>query len=757
MNEDSKGANRFYTVNYDLDNCDQEPIHIIRMVQAYAVLIGVDLDTLSIIHTSENSQSVLGIPHQELLGHPIADFLHPEVMEQLQSGLEASDFLPINPIIITSFGGKLLAKTFHLIAHIQQNTLLMEFEQRDPKVSSSRFLQKSDQTVQKIQAARDLSKLFQETAREIKKLTAYDRVMIYQFDEQYNGNVIAEAKEDHLSPFYQLRYPASDIPKQARALFLRNQVRIIVDSYAEPAQIVPPVHPKTGQPVDQTDSVARGVSPIHIEYLRNMGVRASMSVAIVKEEKLWGLIACHHYQPKLVDYRLRNMIRFLSRILSGHLALQEAHDFREQSLQASIVRSHLLEQMSRKWSVLEGLLQNKFTLLDLNQASGAALLLDGRLHTIGQCPSETKIVELINWLTKNGESSVFETHELSKHWPEGTSIKNEASGVLSVQIAHTPPEYILWFRPEVVQTVRWGGNPEKAISFSESQMRLSPRKSFETWKQQVLNTSHPWTQNDINAAIALRNDIKEIIIEKYQEIRMQNKSLLEAYKDLESFSYSVSHDLRMPLRTIEGFAQILEEDYKNQLDEYGQQVIQTISSSVGKMNSFINDLLSLSKLSSNKLIINRLNLSQEVQQVWESFPEADRKHFQFKIEESLPPLDAEITSLRQLLSNLLSNALKYSRHQDEPRIEVGAWSDEKSTVFYIKDNGIGFEQKHEKRIFDVFSRLVTDNEYEGTGVGLAIVQKVVRKHQGQVWVESEQGKGSTFYCRFPFHEQMSIQ
>ena len=757
MDKDSKGANRFYTVNYDLDNCDQEPIHIIRMVQAYAVLIGVDLDTLSIIHTSENSKSVLGIPYEELLGHNITDFLHPEVMEQLQSGLEAADFLTINPIVITSFGGKLLANTYHLIAHIQQSTLLMEFEQRDPKVSSSRFLQKSDLTVQKIQAARDLSKLFQETAREIKKLTAYDRVMIYQFDEQYNGNVIAETKEDHLFSFYQLRFPASDIPKQARALFLRNQVRIIVDSYAEPAQIVPPVHPKTGQPVDQTDSVARGVSPIHIEYLRNMGVRASMSVAIVKEEKLWGLIACHHYQPKLVDYRLRNMIRFLSRILSGHLALQEAHDFREQSLQTSIVRSHLLEQMSRKWSVLDGLLQNKFTLLDLNQASGAALLLDGRLHTIGKCPSETKIVELINWLTKNGKSSVFETHELSTHWPEGISIKNEASGVLSVQIAHTPPEYILWFRPEVVQTVKWGGNPEKAINLSESQMRLSPRKSFEAWKQQVLNTSHPWTQNDINAAIALRNDIKEIIIEKYQEIRKQNKNLLEAYKDLESFSYSVSHDLRMPLRTIEGFAQILEEDYKNQLDEYGRQVIQTISSSVGKMNSFINDLLSLSRLSSNSLIINRLHLSHEIQQVWEGFPEADRKHFQFKIKEPLPPVDAEITSLRQLLTNLLSNALKYSRKQDEPRIEVGAWSDEKGTVLYIKDNGIGFEQKHEKRIFDVFSRLVTDNEYEGTGVGLAIVRKVVKKHQGEVWVESEKGKGSTFYCRFPFQKQMSTQ
>ncbi|WP_170110418.1 ATP-binding protein [Flavilitoribacter nigricans] len=752
MNNASNGANRFYTVNYDLNNCDQEPIHIIRVVQSYACLLGVDVQSFSIIHVSDNSQQILGLPHEEVLSQNLADLLHPEIMEQIRSGLQENDFLSINPIIIKSFGGHILDTTYHLIAHLQDQTMILEFEQRDPLVSSSRFLQRSDRAVQKIQSARDVNNLFHETASEIKVLTGYDRVMIYQFDEEYNGIVIAEAKEDHLSPYYQLRYPASDIPRQARALFLRNQVRIIVDAQSEPAQIIPAVHPETGTPLDQTDSVARGVSPIHIEYLNNMGVRASMSVAIVKENKLWGLIACHHYQPKLVDYRVRNMIKFLSRIISGHLALQEAHDFREQGLQTNIVRSHLLEQMSRNWSVLEGLMQNKFTLLDLNQASGAALLLDGRLHTIGECPSEEKIMELIDWLENNTDSSVFETNELSAHWPAGLEIKDVASGLLSLQIAHTPPEYILWFRPEIIQTVNWGGNPEKAVTFSGEQMRLSPRKSFDIWKEQVQNTAKPWDRNDINSAIALRNDIKEIIIEKYQEIRKLNQNLLEAYKDLESFSYSVSHDLRMPLRTIEGFSQILEEDYKDKLDDYGQQVIQTISSSIGKMNGFINDLLALSKISLNDLIINKLNPASQIEQVWNSFPEAERQRVQFQLKDPMPPVYAEVTSLRQLLSNLLSNAIKYSRHQEIPMIEVGADSDGKSTVIYVRDNGIGMDPKHHQRIFDVFSRLVSDKDYEGTGVGLAIVKKVVDKHRGEVWVESEKGGGSTFYCRFPIHE-----
>lgn len=756
MNKDINGANRFYTIDYDLDNCDKEPIHIIRVVQSYACLIGVDLGSFSIIHASDNAQQVLGTDHTTLLSRKLDDCLHPEIMEQIQSGLKETDFDSINPIIIKSFAGKVLDKAFHLIAHLQGQTMILEIEARDQQVSSSRFLQKSDRTVQKIQAARDVNNLFHETAREIKALTGYDRVMIYKFDEDYNGIVIAEAKEDHLSPFYQLRYPASDIPKQARALFLRNQVRIIVDTQSEPAQIIPAVHPKTGEPLDQSDCVARGVSPIHIEYLTNMGVRASMSVAIVKENELWGLIACHHYQPKLVDFRLRNMIKFLSRILSGHLALQEAHDFREQGLQTSIIRSHLLEQMSRNWSVLEGLTQNKYTLLDLNQSSGAALLLDGRLHTIGECPPGEKIMELVDWLEKNVESSVFTTNELSRHWPGGKEIIAEASGLLSLQIAHTPPEYILWFRPEVIRTVNWAGNPEKSVHFSEEKVRLSPRKSFETWKQQVSNTANPWSRNDINAAIALRNDIKEIIIEKYREIKQLNQDLIDAYKDLESFSYSVSHDLRMPLRTIEGFSQILEEDYKDKLDDYGQQVIQTISSSIGKMNSFINDLLALSKISLNDLIINKLNLEKQFREQWSNFPKADRKRIQFTIQDSMPPIYAEVTSLRQLLTNLLSNAIKYSRHRESPQIEVGAYSEGNSTVFYVKDNGIGIDRKHNKRIFDVFSRLVSDKDYEGTGVGLAIVRKVVDKHHGDIWLESEVGKGSTFYCRFPNQEMKEI-
>lgn len=749
MEKDHSGPTLYYEVQYDLSNCDKEPIHIIRVVQDHACLIGADPQTFQTLHVSDNSEQMLGVAYQQLLAGKLTDFLGDTEMEQISIGLRSDDFLDINPIILTEFAGKRLPQAMNLVVHLQQQTLILELEQRDAEVSSSRFLQRSDRAVQRIQSSPSLSELFLRSVEEIKALTGYDRVMLYQFDQDHNGTVIAEAKEDHLEPFYMLRYPATDIPQQARALFLKNQVRIIVDTESTPSWIWPSLDPRNQQPLDLTDSVARGVSPLHIEYLTNMGVRGTMSVSVVVDDQLWGLIACHHYQPKLIDFRLRNMIKFLGRIISGHLGLQEAYDFREQTLKANLIRSHLFEQMTQDWDILEGLLQKKHTLLDLNSASGAALLLDGKVHTIGKCPPVKTILELATWLTEEVGESVFQTNCLSKHWPPAMAIKDEASGLLAIQIAYHPAEYIMWFRPEVIQTVHWAGNPEKAVAYQDGQVRLSPRQSFEQWKQLVENTATPWAKHDVTVAIALRNDIKEIIIQKYQEIRQLNKDLLEAYEDLESFSYSVSHDLRAPLRTIEGFSQILQEDYEDKFDEYGKHVLQNISSSVGKMNAFINDLLSLSKLSRTELIINDLDLEYAIREQWESYPEEVRQKYEFRLKGPLPRVQAEITSLQQLLQNLISNAIKYSRHHTEPRIEVGGYSTSKTAVFYVKDNGIGFDPKYVGRIFEMFSRLVNESEYEGTGVGLAIVKKVMDKHNGRIWAESAPGKGAVFYCEFP--------
>lgn len=739
----------YYNVQYDLDSCDKEPIHLIRIIQSHASLLGVRLDTLEIIHASKNTGELLLADYQELLGQTLGQVLHNEAMDLLRLGLSQEEISNINPIRIDEFRGKLLPNKLNLIVHIQDQTLILEFEPYREQISADQFLQMSDRAVQAIQSARNPQELFDITVRKIKDLTAYDRVMLYRFDDDQHGVVEAEAKEDYLESFHQLHYPASDIPRQARALFVRNQIRIIADVQSTPVFIHPSMHPDTGKPLDLTDSVARGVSPIHIEYLKNMGVGASLSVAIVIEGKLWGLISSHHYSPKFIDFRLRNLIRFLGKVVSGHLALQEAHDYRHQVLQSNLTRSRLTEQMSENWNILNGLLHQSTTLMDLNGAGGAALKLDGELHTIGQVPPRDNIQELIDWLNEKEEVSIFATEHLAAHWDPALSITDTAAGLLAVRIAQTPPEYILWFKPETIKIVNWGGDPNKAITRKAGQSRLSPRHSFDKWREEVRHKSVPWHQHDLDVAVALRNDIRDVIIRKYKEIRRLNDDLKEAYNQLETFSYSVSHDLRAPLRTIEGFSQILQEDYSDKLGEQGKQVLNTIASSVGKMNSFINDLLSLSKLGRKAMIINELDLAREATSVWNYILQNADQPAELVIVEPLPPVYADQTFFQQLLSNLFSNAVKYARRGEPARVEIGGQRLADRTSFYIKDNGIGFDMRHADRIFDPFQRLVPESEYEGTGVGLAIVRKVINVHDADIRVESQPGVGTTFFCTFP--------
>lgn len=737
-----------YSTTYDLSKCDKEPIHIIRLIQAHAALLLTTIDTYQILHASGNTQQVLGTAPLELLGKNLTDFLESSLLEEISTGLAKEYMEDFNPLQVSFFGEFKLEHHQNLIIHRTEQGLLLEFEARHQSTSQYSFLGKVDRSIQKIQQLRNVDQLFDQVAKEIKSLTAYDRVMIYRFDEQKNGEVIAEAKEEWLEAFLNLRYPAADIPSQARALYLRNQIRIIYDTLATPAPIEPALHPQTGEPLDLSLSVARGVSPIHLEYLSNMGVRATMSVAIIVEGQLWGLIACHHHEPKLIDYRLRRLIQFMGKIISGHLALHATNEFRRLNIMTNKVRSQLFEQMGKEWDIVGGLTQNNPSFLDLVQATGGGILLDKQLHLLGDTPSVREIEALIDWLKANHTSAVFSTQQLMNHFPPAKDYAKIAAGLLSIRI--TASEFVLWFRPEIRQTVNWGGEPNKTFLETKDGPRLSPRKSFEKWQQIVEFTSAPWLNHQIEAAIALRNNIKDFIIQKYEEVKQLNEDLLKAYQNMESFNFTVSHDLRAPLRGIKGFAEILKEDYFDQLDDYGKSVIESIVGSVGKMNAFINDILEFSRFDKTKLLISGLDLPGQIAESWKVIGHAypDQKEVTLNLQNLPATIYADHRLFRYLLDNLLSNAVKYTRGRPSRTIEVGGKQTADSTQFYIKDNGIGFDMRYADRIFAVFHRLVAEDQYEGNGVGLAIAKKIVKRHQGHIWVESQTGIGTTFYCEF---------
>ena len=306
----------------------------------------------------------------------------------------------------------------------------------------------------------------------------------------------------------------------------------------------------------------------------------------------------------------------------------------------------------------------------------------------------------------------------------------------------------MWFRPEQIDTKIWGGDISKINLDKEENSILTPRKSFEKWSEIVKNTAKDWSSHEISAASALVNDIKNIIVTRFGEIVQLNNQLQNLNAELESFSYSVSHDLRGPLRGIDGFANILKEDYYNLLDDFGKESLETIISSADKMNSLMDDILSYSGLSKADKIDNDINLNDIILEVCKDNDFANNyPNTTLKVNDSLPKLNGDKVMIYQLITNLLTNAFKYSSKVKSPIVKVDFYNDGEKDIYYIEDNGIGFKKEYAKKIFGVFTRLV-NKDFVGTGVGLAIAQRIVYRHNGDIWAESVFGESSKFHFYF---------
>ncbi len=739
-----------YNTAYDLDNCDKEPIHIIQTVQRFACILAISGDDEGRVEqVSTNVNDFLAVGHEEILGKSLFNFIPADAANRIKQGIKSTYFLELNPIVLPAENQQLKERL--LSVHEMEGQFCVEIEYRLEHKNELYFLSMMDQAIQRIQGSSIDNNLLQKTAEEVKNITRYDRVMVYQFDENYNGHVVAEAKEEQLEPFLGLHYPATDIPKQARDLFLKNRVRILTDVNDDLAFIYPTLHPEKKIPLNVAKSAVRGVSPIHLEYLRNMGVGATLNVAIVENGKLWGLIACHHRQKKVLDYRIRSLIKFMGTIISGHLSLQRATDFRKNILQNNIIHAQLFEHMNKHQDIVLGLTEGEYSLLDYIPADGAVIIFENKIVSVGLTPTEQQIHRLEEWLNKDDLSaSLFSTNCLIKENPDFADFAKDFSGVLSVNLSGNASEYIIWFRQAQEKEVTWGGNPKEAKIRSAETGRITPRKSFAKWKEVVTNQSLPWTEQNKDSALKLKNDIKDILLKRFSQLKKLHNDLSRSYLELESFSYTVSHDLRSPLRGIEGFAQILIEDYADKLDEYGVEVINTIVSSVDKMNHFINDILKLSKLAKLEMAQEEIDVRPMLEDIAKNYSAASRKIQPVKIIiEDCPTIKGDPTTIKQLFANLISNAVKYSRPIEDAYVIIGGKELDRKISYYVKDNGIGFEMEYVSKIYEVFSRLVAEDEYEGTGIGLSIVKRVVDRHNGEIFVDSVPGEGTSFQIDFP--------
>ncbi|APG59315.1 ATP-binding protein [Christiangramia salexigens] len=728
-----------YPEKVDMTNCEKEPIHIIGKTQAHGVLVACDKKTLKISQIGQNSESFFGIHHSKLLGENVSTLIGAELSESLRTDDGNEEFSEVNEL-------ELNGRHFVMIPHISGDSLILDFEPVNKDSNPYKYQKQLTRILNILGASDSPESLCIDAARITKNIFGYDRVMIYKFDEEWNGQVIAEEKEDELESWLGLHYPAGDIPKQSRELFLRQRIRIISNVNYKPIPIEPALSPVSGEPLDLSRSQLRGVSPIHIEYLQNMKVGASLTAALISNGKLWGLLACHHYSEKYINYYQRQTCDFLTQIFSNELTLKETNRYLSKLDEWSKIKSQLIEQIGKKGRIKKGLLDNSVLFTDLLDCSGGAVFYKNKLRLVGETPSKTQVKSLIKDFLSNNEETLFFTKNLVKVYPPAQEFLSTASGVLSVKLGESDNDFLIWFRPEVVQNLSWGGNPKNKASFDESKQRMTPRKSFEKWTQELTGYSESWKDYQISAAKAIRENLSSIILEKQKkEIEKLNKKIVTAHKELELFSQGLSHDLKGPLRGVEGYAQIIKEDYFDVLDKDGKQAVETILKSSSDMRDIIDNILSFAGISSKNIKRKSFNLNSLLDSLINTTnPSVNYPNTTVKIANDLPNMRGDKKMIARVWSNLLSNAFKYSEFEDKPEIEIGSTEKKGKVIYFIRDNGVGIDPANSEKIFNLFSRF-SGSKFKGTGIGLAIAHKIIEKHQGKIWVESETGKGSTFY------------
>ncbi|UJH91360.1 GAF domain-containing protein [Antarcticibacterium sp. 1MA-6-2] len=669
------------------------------------MILACDKRNFRITQCSENSSEILRFKVSELVGKPLSVLLAENSYKGLNPGKGEKILLP---------EAKFNNSSFLVIAHTSEESLILEFEPLAGSTTPVNYQEQLSRILNELTAAESIEQMCNKAAYLVKTLFGYDRVMLYHFDEEWNGEVIAEEKEEKLESWLGLHYPATDIPKPSRDLFLKQGVRMISDVNYSPAVITPEYSPINNKPLDLSRSELRAVSPIHIEYLKNMGVGASLTAAIVLNGKLWGLLACHHYIAKFVDYYQRQSVKFLTQIFTNRLAVKTTEISIEKSRYSLEIRKKLVEQMDNNQDIISAITKDKTSFTEIISCSGGAVFLEDEIELVGKTPSREEVQHLVENLLNR--QKIFHTNQLEKIFRAAGAYKDVASGVLSVQIGESEKNLLIWFREETSESVNWGGKPEKDEVIKGGVKYLSPRNSFKKWTQKVSGISRPWRDYEFDAAIALQESITHKIVQQQkEEINDLNKRLTLVNKELEAFSYSISHDLRAPLRGISGYANILLQDHGSQLDEKGVKALNTIKNSAAGLNLLINDLLSFAKLGNEKIQRKLRDLEKLIEEILASLNLEDNySNTQISIKNGFPGITGDEKLIFQLYSNLIENALKYSSGVASPTIEMGAMQQsEQPDVFYVRDNGIGFNPKLSNKIFDVFSRLVGE-EYAGT-------------------------------------------
>ncbi|HEY9625963.1 MAG TPA: ATP-binding protein [Coleofasciculaceae cyanobacterium] len=774
-----------------LEDCSEESIYAPGYIQPHGVLLVLQEPHLKIVQASENVEQFFGISAATLLGQNLQClFSRPQLKRManllLQDHLERSNPFELKARRMASLSeaenlrGKAL--TFRSTLHRTTNELILELEPQPPigKTHTIQFYGHLQAAILSLRKASSLAALAETLAREVKAITGFDRVMVYRFEAAEHGVVVAEVKESHLESFLGLHYPATDIPMPARRLFLRNWVRQIPNINYIPARLLAIQDDPNAQPLDLSDCMLRGVSPNHVEYLQNMGVAGSLTISLIDDQRLWGLIACHHYSPKLVDYETRKTCEFLGQFASIELLHQQERELNIYRAQVKTIQDTMQREFLHDPSFIQQVLtRNATQLLDLVHAEGIAIVLDQSTSLIGRTPPIKDVRALLTWLPQLNQPEIYLTDCLAQSYLPAREFKGTASGVLAIAIVlHQKSYYLLWFRPEQIQTVNWAGDPRTSISVDPDGAKyLTPRKSFELWQEIVQETSFPWQALEREAAQMMRNTLMLAVLEFSQAaLEQAAERAAIANRAKSQFLAKMSHELRTPLNAILGFTQVMSHS-PNAPTEFREH-LGIVSRSGEYLLALINDVLEMSSIEAGQLILTErtFNLHRLLQSLQEMFALKALQNglvLSFEKDESVPRyVCSDEAKLRQILLNLISNAIKFTTEgsvtvkitaESTRTMKQGRSDSDPSMLCYtlillvaVTDTGCGIDYHDWEAVFEAFVQTEQGRQAQGTGLGLSISRQFARLMGGDITIQSSVNQGSAFICKVLLQQPESV-
>lgn len=743
----------------NLTNCEFEPIHIPGSIQPHGFLIGINSNVWKIDFCSGNISNYLEIDYKQIL-----NVAFKVAFGELQENL-VREYISKNLLLSSSpLRLNLVGKDFLCTIHKSENTYILEGEpisENNKKLSdvydqTSQFLSYMNET-------HTLKELCDMVAKGTREITGYDRVMVYRFDKDYNGEVFAESVRDDLEPFFGLHYPHTDIPPQARELYMQNLLRLIVDINYEPVPIYTIDDGNESKNLNLSLSILRSTSPIHVQYLHNMGVGATLTISLIHQKKLWGLIACHHYSPKNLTPEIRLAAQLQGHFITSQIDIRQSNEEYEISRKSNLALEKInAVELPAKESSFEILVQ-KPELLELCNASGVTIIINGNIYKNGLLPSDSDILVLSVWLSKHTGNTQLFTDKLIDIIPENLLENCEnASGIIYHSLGIDNNNCIIWYRPETLTEVNWAGDPTKAIVKDKN--GLSPRNSFKLWREIIKCQSNVWLDPELNAAANYSHAIQKqlnliLMAQEKEKYRKLSEVLKETNSELENINWISTHDLQEPLRKIQMISSRILGKEDEQISENVTNSLQRMNNSANRMQTLLIDILKYTKIQHIDESFVQVNPKDVLKEVLADLQEMIYEKNAIVDIQELPDIYGITFLLKQLFSNLVQNSLKYSFADKAPKVTISSLGkqkisfsnnpDELYETIQFSDNGIGFEQKFAENIFNIFSRLHGQEEYKGSGVGLALCKKIMQVHKGYILAEGIPDNGAIFKLYFP--------